>query len=141
MREINIEYKNNYMHEAKIGNKTIVMDEPTEAGGDDLGPTPVEMMVAALGACTSMTIMMYARRKGWQIDDIKIKLNLDKIQASECETCETKVGKINKITRQITIKGLLDEDQQKRLIEIAQKCPVHEALKHENLVIDEIIMN
>ena len=106
-------------------------DEPKAYGGDESGPTPYDLVLAGLGACTSMTIKMYADRKGWQVDDVEVKLTHEKMHASACETCETEDGKIDHIHRSIHIEGDLSEEQRKSLLIIADKCPVHRTLHSE----------
>ncbi|MEI7473187.1 MAG: OsmC family protein [bacterium] len=138
MADVEVKFIKNLKHECKIGDFTFIMDEPVSAGGDNEGPSPYDMMLAALGACTSMTIQMYARRKNWEIQDIKVNLTHEKIYAKDCETCETKTGRLDKITRNIEIKGDLSEEQKDRLLEIAEKCPVHKTLSSENLIVDNI---
>ena len=138
MAVVSVSYQRNLQHSVKIRNHTLILDEPKDLGGDDKGPTPYEIMLAGLGACTSMTMLMYARRKGWQVDNIEIDLQHSRIHANDCETCETKEGQLDKITRSIRIKGNLNAEQRNKLLEIAEKCPVHRTLTHENLIIDEI---
>lgn len=104
-------------------------DEPMAAGGGDLGPTPYQMLNAALGACTAMTLRMYARQKAWPLENVSVTLEHAKIHARDCAECETGVGgKIDRIEREIRIDGELDEAQRKRLLEIADMCPVHRTL-------------
>lgn len=106
-------------------------DEPKAYGGDESGPTPYDLVLAGLGACTSMTIKMYADRKGWPVDDVEVKLTHEKMHASACETCETEDGKIDHIHRTIHIEGDLSEEQRQSLLVIADKCPVHRTLHSE----------
>ena len=117
--------------EVAAGTHRFVADEPESIGGTDTGPTPYDLLSAALGACTSMTLRMYADRKGWPLDEASVHLKHDKIHASDCEHCETESGKIDRIERQIEVKGDLSEDQRQRLLEIANKCPVHRTLHSE----------
>lgn len=138
MAKVNIKYQKNLQHEARIGDKVLIIDEPKSVGGDDKGPSPYETMLAALGACTSMTMLMYARKKGWDIENIEIDLNHEKIHAQDCETCETKIGRLDKITRNIWVKGNISDEQLNRLLEIAEKCPVHRTLTNENVITDNI---
>ena len=138
MAKVEVKYLRNLQHEVKVGDFTFVLDEPKDVGGDSKGPSPYETMMAALGACTSMTMLMYARQKGWDLQNVEVELEHEKIHAQDCETCETKIGRLDKITRNIKIKGNLNEEQQKRLLEIAEKCPVHRTLTSENLIIDNI---
>jgi putative redox protein len=113
------------------GRHHFLMDEPTAAGGDDLGPSPYDMLAAALGACTAMTLRMFARRKGWPLDSVRVALVHDKVHAIDCEQCETNTGQIDSIARVIEINGDLNAAQRERLIEIADRCPVHRTLHTE----------
>ena len=109
-------------------------DEPPSVGGGDTGPTPYGLLAASLGACTSMTLRLYARRKGLPLDKVRVTLAHDKIHAEDCEECETRIGKIDRIERRLELTGALDEEQRAKLLEIADKCPVHRALESEVLV-------
>ncbi len=106
-------------------------DEPKAFGGTDAGMTPYQFVSAGLGACTSMTIRMYARRKKWPLEFVSVDVTHDKIHASDCDHCLTVDGKIDRLTRTITLRGPLDDDQRSRLLEIADKCPVHRTLESE----------
>ncbi|NQW11252.1 MAG: OsmC family protein [Alphaproteobacteria bacterium] len=109
-------------------------DEPESVGGDDSGPSPYDYLLAALGACTNMTIKMYASRKGWTLDRLETRLTHDKIHAEDCAECETQAGKVDRIARTLTIEGPLDAEQRAKLREIADKCPVHRTLHSEIVV-------
>jgi putative redox protein len=113
------------------GGHLLVADEPVEAGGQDKGPNPYELLLSALGACTSMTLRMYADRKGWPLKKIIVKLRHEKIHAEDCKDCETKSGMIDRIEREIHLEGNLDEEQLNRLLEISERCPVARTLKSE----------
>ncbi len=106
----------------------LIADEPESVGGSDSGPTPYGYLVAGLGACTSMTIRMYADHKGIPLDGIRVELAHDKIHADDCENCETKAGKIDRITRKIFLTGNLSPEQREKILKIADKCPVHRTL-------------
>ncbi len=113
----------------KAGNHQLIADEPKEFGGSDFGPTPYDYLSAALAACTSMTLQMYARRKKWPVGIVETHVNHSKIHVLDCENCEEGKAKIDTFERIITFTGELDEKQTKRLIEIADKCPVHKTLE------------
>ncbi len=113
------------------GPHQMLADEPVTAGGEDTGPGPYDFVLAGLGACTSMTMRMYADRKSLPLDRITVTLKHSKIHAEDCAECETKEGMLDQIDRVIAIEGALDADQRKRLMEIADKCPVHRTLTSE----------
>lgn len=106
-------------------------DEPVEAGGTDLGPTPYELLGAALATCTSMTLQLYAERKGLALEEAVVGVRHDRIHATDCAECETKEGRIDRFERVITLTGELDEAARARLLEIADRCPVHRTLSGE----------
>ncbi len=135
--QVIVRHKQNLQHEVEAGSFRFVVDEPQSVGGDGAGPDPYDLLLGALGACTSMTMMLYARRKQWPVDDIKVELSHRKIHARDCETCLTQDGKVDHIERQITITGNLDEEQLARLKEIASRCPVHQTLMTETVVADQ----
>jgi len=113
------------------GPHQMLADEPLAAGGADTGPGPYDLLLSALGACTSMTMRMYADRKSLPLERITVTLKHNKIHAEDCAECETREGLIDQIDRVIAIEGTLDADQRQRLMEIADKCPVHRTLKSE----------
>jgi uncharacterized OsmC-like protein/alpha/beta superfamily hydrolase len=107
-------------------------DEPLAYGGTNRGMSPYQFLSAGLGACTSMTIRMYARRKKWPLEHVEVDVTHDKVHAQDCETCEASANKIDQFTRVIRLRGALDEDQRARLLAIADKCPVHRTLETAN---------
>jgi putative redox protein len=115
----------------RAGRHRWLADEPAAVGGADAGPSPYDLLVAALGACTAMTLRMYARQKQWPLNRVRVLLKHAKIHAADCEHCETASGKIDRIEREITFDGALDDGQRLRLLEIADKCPVHRTLHGE----------
>ena len=119
-----------------LGNHTLIADEPVEAGGTDEGPDPYSLLLAALGACTSITVKLYAAQKGWDLQSVQVKLKHEKIHAADCTECETKDGKLDQITREIHFEGNLSEEETNRLREIAKRCPVHRTLTSEVRIID-----
>lgn len=118
-----------YAQEIRAGRHTLRADEPVTSGGTDTGPDPYALLLSALGACTSMTIRMYADRKGWPLTGITVRLSQGKIYARDCADCETRDdSRIDAIEREIELTGALSEEQRQRLLAIAEKCPVHRTL-------------
>jgi uncharacterized OsmC-like protein len=117
--------------EIAMGPHQMLADEPVAAGGLDTGPSPYDLLLASLGACTSMTLRLYAEQKGLPLARTSVRLSHAKIYATDCAECETKEGKIDRIERVITLEGDLTEAQRTRLREIADKCPVHRTLTSE----------
>ena len=117
--------------EIRSGKHVVIADEPLEAGGTDEGPAPYELLLAALGACTAMTLQIYARWKQWPLENVEVSLSHDRIYAQDCAECVTKEGKITRIERYISLTGELSDEQKSRLLEIAQQCPVHRTLTSE----------
>jgi uncharacterized OsmC-like protein len=120
-----------FAQEIHAGLHRLHADEPMSAGGTDTGPSPYDLLLAALGACTSMTVAMYARRKAWPLEEVTVHLRHSKIHAIDCAECETKEGMLDRIERDIHFAGLLTEEQRSKLLEIANKCPVHRTLTSE----------
>ena len=114
-----------------VGKHRYLADEPTSVGGNGSGPSPYEYLLAGLGACTSMTIRLYADLKKIPLKRVSVLLRHDKIHAADCENCETREGKIDRIEREVTLTGYLTPEQRARLMEIADKCPVHRTLHSE----------
>ena len=123
--------RDHFATEIQARGHTLLADEPVAVGGSDTGPTPYDLLLSALGSCTCITLRIYADRKGWPLERVAVTLRHDRIHASDCEQCETKVGKIDSIDREIALEGSLDADQRARLLEIAEKCPVHRTLTSE----------
>jgi putative redox protein len=120
-----------YKTEIKSRNHTIISDEPIESNGTDTGMNPYELLLSAIGACKAITMRMYAQRKGLPLEDISIDLSHTKIPAEECNDCETKTGKIDKIDIRVNIKGDLTEEQKSRILEIGERCPVQRTILSE----------
>jgi uncharacterized OsmC-like protein/alpha/beta superfamily hydrolase len=113
------------------GPHRFLADEPAAAGGLDSGPGPYDLLLAALGACTAMTLRLYADRKGLPLERVAVRLTHSRIHAADCETCETKEGMLDRIDKEIAVAGKLDDAERTRLLEIAEKCPVNRTLKSE----------
>jgi uncharacterized OsmC-like protein len=120
-----------FQNTVAIGPHHMLADEPIAVGGEDSGPGPYDYVLAGLGACTSMTMRMYADRKSLPLERVTVTLSHSKIHAEDCAECETREGMLDQFDRVIAIEGALDADQRKRLMEIADKCPVHRTLTSE----------
>jgi putative redox protein len=120
-----------FQQNVTVGPHRMLADEPVAAGGQDTGPGPYDFLLAGLGACTSMTMRMYADRKALPLERVTVSLKHGKIHAKDCEDCETRDGMLDQIEREISIEGTLDPEQRQRLMEIADKCPVHRTLHSE----------
>jgi len=120
-----------FTQEVRVGKHHLRADEPVEAGGTDTGLSPYDFLLAGLGACTSMTIRLYADLKKLPLEKVTVRLKHNKVHAQDCAECETKEGKIDRIDREIELAGSLDEAQRAKLLEIANKCPVHRTLHSE----------
>jgi putative redox protein len=120
-----------FQQEILTGPHRFLADEPVKVGGLDSGPGPYDLLLAGLGACTSMTLRLYAENKKLPLQRVSVRLMHNKIHVEDCLSCETKEGIIDRIDRNITLEGKLSADERKRLMEIADKCPVHRTLKSE----------
>ena len=138
MAEVIVHSLGNLRHQIDAGAHSFYADEPADAGGDDSGPTPYDLLLSALGACTSMTLLMYARRKGWPLEDVEVRLSHQRDYARDCAECDTTPVQIDQIERRIRLKGSLDQAQRARLLEIAEKCPVHRTLTGTIRVTDSL---
>jgi len=123
----------------RVGNHNLIADEPTSFGGNDFGPSPYDYVSAGLSACTVMTVQMYAKRKKWDLENIEVHTKYSKTHALDCKNCEDNSAKIDTFNRAIKITGDLDEKQIKRLLEIADKCPVHKTLHSETQIVTTLI--
>src|SRR5690606_14464066 len=123
-----------YTTNVQAGRHNFIADEPVSFGGNDYGPTPYDLLSAGLATCTSMTIQMYARRKNWPVGIVETHVDHSKAHALDCGDCEKSSAKIDTFNRTISVTGDLDESQLKRILQIADKCPVHKTL-HEKVQI------
>ena len=115
--------------EVEVGGHRMVIDEPTAVGGSDDGPTPYEVLLAGLGACTAMTLRIYADRRKWPLERARISLRHRKVHAQDCIDCDQKATRMDVVDRIITLEGALTAEQRAKLLEIANRCPVHQTLQ------------
>ena len=128
-----------YTQKIHSGRHELFADEPADVGGNDAGPNPYAYLLMGLGACTSMTLRMYAEHKQLPLQRVRVRLSHRKVHAKDCSDCETREGKIDEITREITLEGELTDEQRQRLLEIANRCPVHRTLTSEIKVRSRLI--
>jgi putative redox protein len=120
-----------FAQQITVGRHHLPSDEPVQAGGTDSGPSPYDLLLSALGSCTSMTLGIYARRKQWPLESVVVRLRHSRIHAIDCAECETKEGLLDHIELDIQLVGKLTEEQRAKLLEISNKCPVHRTLVSE----------
>ena len=128
-----------FRQRVRAGNHELVADEPESVGGTDAGPNPYDYLLAGLGACTNMTLRMYANRKKWPLEEVVSRLKHSKSHARDCEECQSESGKIDIIEKQLEIHGPLSEEQRERLLEIAGRCPVHRTLTSETVIRSRLV--
>lgn len=117
----------------------LITDEPLDAEGNDLGPTPYELLTAALGACTAMTLQMYARRKGYPLVEVAVEVEHSRVHADDCKECEEpREGRIDVLRRKIVLRGPLDDAEREDLLRVASRCPVHKTLKNQPEIFDTL---
>lgn len=139
MSDVVVTSQENLRNEVSYGaGHTFITDEPVAVGGDDAGPDPYTLLLAALGSCISMTVTLYARRKQWPLERVVVRLRQNRVHAADCKDCtEDLEGYIHRIERSVNVTGELSDEQRGRLLEIAQKCPVHKTLT-SRIVIAEL---
>ena len=137
MSEIVVTSQTNLRNEVRYGaGHSFITDEPVEAGGEDAGPDPYTLLLAALGSCISMTVTLYARRKQWPLEQVTVRLKQHRIHAKDCKECvQNEEGFVHRIERSVTLTGPLSEEQRARLDEIAHKCPVHKTLTSSIVIV------
>jgi putative redox protein len=133
-----VESTDGLRQEITVRGKTLVADEPVEDGGTDAGPNPYELLLSALGACTSMTILLYARHKQWPVEHVRVELDHSRAHMRDCEACESQDVRLDYFRKRITVRGPLSEEQRLRLEEIARRCPVHRTLTGTIRIDDEL---
>jgi putative redox protein len=138
MSEVVVTSQTNLRNEVRYGEgRSFITDEPISAGGEDAGPDPYTLLLAALGSCISMTVTLYARRKQWPLEQVTVRLRQGRIHGKDCKECtENLEGYIHRIERAVSFTGPLTEEQHTRLQEIAHKCPVHKTFTSPIVVAD-----
>lgn len=133
-----LDFEDGFTTQMKVGKHYMLADEPTTFGGNDFGPSPYELVSAGLSACTAMTLQMYVKRKEWRIENVEVHTSYSKTHAIDCKDCESPNSKIDTFHREIKLVGDFDDKQRKRLLQIADKCPVHKTLHNEIHIITSL---
>ena len=143
MANVTVRYLDEYIFTQSLvaGSHAYYADEPEDHDGDDLGPDPYELLLWALGACTSMTLMMYARRQGWDLRDVRVHLHHEHVHAADCQNPDDANARMDRIERVIALEGDLNAEQRRRLLAIASRCPVHRTLQNRPVVVDRLADN
>ena len=138
MSEVTVVSLSNLQNEVRYGDgRTLLIDEPEALGGDGRGPDPYTLLLSALGGCISMTVTLYARRKGWPLERVTVRLRQQRVHAKDCAECvQNTEGYVHRIERSVAVEGNLTDEQRERLQEIAHKCPVHKTLSSEIVIAD-----
>lgn len=131
--------KGSFYTEIRSGQHGLIADEPLSIGGTDAGPSPYDLLLSALGACTTMTLHMYAERKQWPLESASVHLSHEKIHATDCKECESTSGRVDRIQRELELKGPLTDEQRQGLLEIADRCPVHRTLHSETNIQTKLV--
>jgi putative redox protein len=123
----------------RVGKHELTVDEPVSAGGEDAGPNPYDLLLAALGSCTAMTLRIYATAKGWPLSAVEVRLSHERIHVEDCTNCETREGFIDRINKDLVLHGDLSEEQRQRLAAIAERCPVQRTLTREIVIQQRLV--
>jgi putative redox protein len=137
--EVRVSSLNGLAQEVAARHHRLTADEPTSAGGSDSGPDPYELLLASLGACTSMTVQLYARRQGWPLEGVEVILTHERVHAEDCAQADRDADWATRITKRLVLRGPLDEDQRLRLADISTRCPVHRALSRDICIDQELV--
>ncbi|HKO42167.1 MAG TPA: OsmC family protein [Pyrinomonadaceae bacterium] len=139
MSDVTVRSLSNLQNEVMYGlDRTLITDEPVDAGGEGAGPDPYALLLAALGSCISMTVTLYARRKQWPVQSVTVRLRQKRVHAKDCRECDQSLDTyVHRIERSVEVEGDLTDEQHARLQEIAHKCPVHKTLSSQ-IVITEM---
>ncbi|MBI4830371.1 MAG: OsmC family protein [Candidatus Lindowbacteria bacterium] len=135
---VTVRYIENLQHQVISYPHSFIVDEPKEEEGDGLGPNPYDLLLSSLGACTAMTIIMYANRRKIPVETVSVELDHQRIYREDCEGCTEEEKRMEKISRRITVRGNISDEQKNKLLEIAKKCPVHKTITSKPTVEDSI---
>ncbi len=138
MAEVIVKHLQNLQQQVIARQHSFIVDEPIKLKGDDLGPNPYDLLLASLGSCTSMTLMLYARNKNIPLEGVEVKMEYSRVYDQDCRDCDAADRFLHKITKRIKLEGPLDPDQKSRLLQIAGKCPVHKTLTSK-IVIEDML--
>jgi uncharacterized OsmC-like protein len=141
MAEVKLVLTSGLQARAQVRDVAFIADEPLEQGGTNEGPTPVEMLTAALGACAAMTARLYANRKGWPLESVEVSVSHQKIKAADYPAYSGESDFVNEFRQVITFTGDLTDEQKQRLLEITGKCPVHRILTQPNFMFEELAVD
>lgn len=136
--KVTVRYLENLQHQVVSYPHSFIADEPREDEGDGLGPNPYDLLLSALGACTAMTLIMYAERKKIPIESISVELDHERQYREDCEGCSEEERRVETISRRITVSGAITREQKNKLLEIAKKCPIHRTIAAKPTVEDQI---
>lgn len=139
MATVSVRMGDTYRTTLETRGHTWIADEPANQGGEDTGPTPMELLLSALGACAAITARMYALRKGWPLEGVDVDVSMQKFKKDEYPAYTGTADIVNEMRQRITFHGPLTDDQRARLLDIAAKCPVHRALTQPNFIIEEMV--
>jgi putative redox protein len=136
--KVTVRYIENLQHQVISYPHSFIADEPLEEMGDGLGPNPYDLLLSALGACTAMTLIMYAQRRKIPIETVSVELDHERSYREDCEGCTEEERRVEKITRRITVRGAISEEQKKKLLDIAKKCPIHKTITAKPIIEDTV---
>ena len=136
--DVRVVEQDGFTQEVQAGRHALIADEPIKVGGHDLGPTPYDYVLAGLGACTSMTLRMYANHKKWPLEGVEVTARHSRVHATDCEDCEPG-SKLDRFERDLVVTGPLSEEQRARLVEIANRCPVHRTLEAKAEIVTRLV--
>jgi len=136
--KVTVRYLENLQHQVVAFPHSFIVDEPQEDEGDGLGPNPYDLLLSALGACTAMTLILYANRKKIPLEAVSVELDHQRTYRQDCQDCSEEEKRLEKITRHITVRGNISEEDKKKLLQIAQKCPVHRTITAKPVIEDSI---